>query len=94
MDGDPISSVGALVNEMTFRLQQIDDQGLRALAAADAPDDLPASRREGPGRVRRRLACAGVLGGVAAMVHGPDGERPRRARREPGPRTPPTASRT
>lgn len=74
MDGKPISSVEALVNEIAFRLQQIDDQGLRALAAAaTGPDDLPTNRREGPAAYGV-ASIRGVLGGIAAAVQGPDGE--------------------
>ncbi len=73
MDGDPISSVGAIVNEMTFRLQQIDDQGLRALAEATTYDELPSTRREGAA-AHGLASTRGVLGGIAAAVLGPDGE--------------------
>jgi predicted lipoprotein len=73
MDGEPISSVGAVVNEMAFRLQQIDDQGVRALAAAATPDDLPVNRREGPAAYGIE-SLRGVLGGIAAAVQGPDGD--------------------
>ncbi len=73
MDGDPISSVGAIVNEMTFRLQQIDDQGIRALAEATAYDELPSTRREGAA-AHGLASMRGVLGGIAAAVLGPDGE--------------------
>ncbi len=71
MDGDPVSSVAALVNETAFRLQQIDDQGLRALAEASAYDELPSTRREGPAAYGV-ASTRGVLGGVAAVVLGPD----------------------
>ncbi len=70
MDGDPQSSVEALVNEVTFRLQQLDDQGLRPIALARTPDDLPANRREGPAAFGIG-SLRGVLGGVAAVVQGP-----------------------
>jgi predicted lipoprotein len=73
MDGDPISSIGAVVNEMTFRLQQIDDQGIRALAEASAYDELPSARREGAA-AHGLASTRGVLGGIAAAVLGPDGE--------------------
>lgn len=73
MDGDPISSVEAIVSEIAFRLQQADDQGLRAFVTADAYDDLPESRREGPA-AQGVGSLRGILGGVAATVLGPDGE--------------------
>jgi predicted lipoprotein len=73
MDGHPISSVEAVVNELAFRLQQADDQGVRALAAAADLDDLPAIRREGPAAYGI-AGLRGILGGVAALVQGPDGE--------------------
>jgi predicted lipoprotein len=73
MDGHPISSVEAVVNELAFRLQQADDQGLRAMARAASPDDLPSTRREGSAAYGV-ASIRGILGGVAAAVHGPDGE--------------------
>jgi predicted lipoprotein len=73
MDGDRQSSVSALVNEVTFRLQQVDDQGLRGITEASSYADLPASRTEGPA-AHGLAALRGVLGGVAAIVLGPDGE--------------------
>jgi predicted lipoprotein len=73
MDGEPISSVEAVVNEMAFRLQQADDQGLRAMAEAATPDDLPSTRREGAAAYGV-ASIRGVLGGIAAAVLGPDGE--------------------
>ena len=71
MDGDPMASIAALVNELTFRLQQIDDQGLRAIAAAESPADVPANRREGPAAFGIG-SLRGVAGGITAIVHGPE----------------------
>ena len=54
MDGDPQSSVDAIVNEVIFRVTDTDDQGLRALRGGDrastscprsAPTDQPGSTR-------------------------------------------------
>jgi predicted lipoprotein len=73
MDGKPTASVASVVNEMAFRLQQIDDQGVRAFAEAATPDDLPASRREGPGSYGV-ASLRGILGGIVAVVRGPDGD--------------------
>jgi predicted lipoprotein len=73
MDGDAISSVEELVNNLTFRLQQIDDQGLRSFAEAATPADLPSRRREGAAAYGL-AALRGILGGVAAAVLGPDGD--------------------
>jgi predicted lipoprotein len=73
MDGKPISSIGAVVNEMAFRLQQADDQGLRAMAAARTAADLPSTRREGPAGYGV-ASIRGVLGGIVAVVQGPDGK--------------------
>lgn len=73
MDGDPTSSVGAVVNELAFRLQQADDQGLRAMATAGSYDDLPASRRESSAAYGV-ASLRGILGGIAAVVLGPDGD--------------------
>ena len=48
MDGDPQSSVDAIVNEVIFRVTETDDQGLRSLVEATALDELPANRADGP----------------------------------------------
>lgn len=72
-DGDPQSSVDALVNEVTFRLQELDDLGLRTLAAAGSFDELPAQRREGPGAYGIAF-MRGVFGGVLSILLGPDGD--------------------
>lgn len=74
MDGERQSSVSALVNEVSFRLQQVDDQGLRGITEATDYDDLPDSRTEGPA-AHGLAALRAVMGGVAAIVDGPD-ERP------------------
>ena len=37
------------MNEVIFRVTEIDDQGLRALAEASTADELPANRADGPG---------------------------------------------
>jgi predicted lipoprotein len=73
MDGDAISSIEEIVSNVTFRLQQIDDQGLRSLAEAATVDDLPRSRREGPS-ASGLATLRGLVGGVAAAVLGPDGQ--------------------
>lgn len=72
IDGDPQQSVAAVVNEMTFRAQELDTKGLRDFAAAESPEDLPESRRDGPsasGIAQRRA----LLGGLAALVGDDDG---------------------
>lgn len=72
IDGDPQASMAAVVNEMTFRAQELDTKGLRDFAAADSPEDLSESRRDGPsgsGIAQRRA----LLDGLAALVGGDDG---------------------
>jgi predicted lipoprotein len=73
MDGNPQSSVAAIVNELTFRLQEADDQGLRTFTEATSYDDLPASRKEGPGAYGLASLRA-ILDGVVAVIRGPVGE--------------------
>ena len=72
MDGTEQSSVDAVVNEVVFRLQEIDDQGLRALVEAGSVEDLPANRHDGPAGTRLAELRA-LLDGVTAILEGPDG---------------------
>src|SRR5690606_7017646 len=82
LDGGPRSSVSALVNEVSRRLQEVDQRGLRDLAAAQTLADVPDDRLDGPAGHRMadlRALAAGVsdaIGdrstGVAALV--PDGD--------------------
>lgn len=69
--GDQQMSVSELVNEVTHRLQELDEKGLRDLAAADSLDDLSANRLDGPAGD----AMAGrqaLLAGIADLL-GDDG---------------------
>ena len=79
MDGDPQSSVDAIVNEVIFRVTDTDDQGLRALVEATArrplrqpqrrPGGLPPRRAEGdPGRGAALLGEAVDDGRLLALV--------------------------
>lgn len=64
LDGGPTSSVSQLVNEVSFRLTELDQRTLHDLAAADSYEDLPADRAEGPaahGIADRRALLAGVV---------------------------------
>jgi predicted lipoprotein len=70
MDGDPQSSVDAIVNELIFRVTETDDQGLRALVEADSADDLPANRADGPAAFHAAELRATV--GAAAALLGAD----------------------
>ena len=67
MDGEPQSSIDALVNELIFRITEADDQGLRALVEADGPDDLPANRSDGPGAFHLAELRATVAGATALL---------------------------
>lgn len=72
-DGDPQLSVSELVNELTFRVQELDTRGLRDFAAAPTLDDLSVTRREGSGAfgIGERQA---LLGGVAGLIGDVDGD--------------------
>jgi predicted lipoprotein len=62
-------SVAALVNEVAHTMQEVDDQGLRVLANADTPDDLPSAMREGPA-AHDLAELRAMHAGVAAVVLG------------------------
>lgn len=78
MGGEQQMSVSELVNEITHRLQELDEKGLRDLAAAASLDDLAENRLDGPadhGMADRQALLAGIadlLGdddaGVIALV--------------------------
>ena len=70
MDGDPQSSVDAIVNEAIFRLTEVDDQGLRALTEADSADDLADDRTDGPAAFHLAELTA-TLDGVVALLGAP-----------------------
>jgi predicted lipoprotein len=73
IDGDPQSSLAAIVNELAHALQTIDDQGLRGIAVADSPDDVPETQRDGPAG-RRVADLRALLATVQAVVEGPGGD--------------------
>lgn len=62
------SSVSALVNETSGRLQEVDRKGLRDMAAAASVDELAESRRDGP--AAHRLADLRALASGATAVLG------------------------
>ena len=74
MDGDPQSSVDAIVNELIFRVTELDDQGLRALVGGDRPRRPARQPHRRPGRVPRSPSSRRTLAGV-------DGAAGRRRRR-------------
>jgi predicted lipoprotein len=72
-DADPQSSLSAVVNEVTHALQTIDDQGLRGIAVAGDPDDLP--RNQHDGAAGHRVAdLQALLATVAVVIEGPGGD--------------------
>jgi hypothetical protein len=73
IDGDPQSSLAALVNELAHALQTVDDQGLRGIALAEAPDDVPETQRDGPAG-HRVADLRALLATVQAVVDGPGGD--------------------
>lgn len=73
MEGDAASSVEEIVSQLSHQLQEVDDMGVRSLAEAESYEELPLSRKEGPAR-HGIARLRGALGGVAALVLGPDGE--------------------
>jgi predicted lipoprotein len=67
MDGTPQDTVNQLVNEVTNRVRELDEKGLRDLAAADSVSDLAESRLDGPAA----FALAGrrsLLEGIALVI--------------------------
>ena len=73
VDGDPQSSLSAVVNELAHAMQTIDDQGLRGIALASAPDDVPEAQRDGPAG-RRVADLRALLDTVGVVVEGPAGD--------------------
>lgn len=73
IDGDPQSSLAAVVNEVAHALQTIDDQGLRGIALATVPEDVPEAQRDGPAG-RRVADLRAQLDTVRAVVEGPSGD--------------------
>jgi predicted lipoprotein len=63
-DGDPMASVAVIMNQLTHRLQELDDRGLRDLAAGGDYDDLKDARKDGPaayGMAGRKALLDGLL---------------------------------
>lgn len=73
IDGDPQASLAALVNEIAHALQTIDDQGLRGIALAESPDDVPETQRDGPAG-HRVADLRALLATIQAVVEGPTGD--------------------
>jgi predicted lipoprotein len=72
-DGDPQTSLSAVVNEVAHALQTIDDQGLRGIAAAETVDDVPERQRDGAAG-QRVADLKALLETVALVVQGPNGD--------------------
>jgi hypothetical protein len=73
IDGDPQKSLSALVNEVAHALQTIDDQGLRGIAVAEGPDDVPVNQRDGAAG-HRVADLKSLLDTVQAVIEGPGGD--------------------
>lgn len=73
VDGDPQASLAVLVNELAHSLQTIDDQGLRGIALAEGPDDLPENQQDGPAG-HRVADLRALLDSVQATIEGPGGD--------------------
>ena len=73
VDGDPQSSLSALVNEVAHALQTIDDQGLRGISVAQGPDDVPVNQRDGAAG-HRVADLKALLATVQAVIEGPGGD--------------------
>jgi len=71
--GDPQTSLSAVVNEVAHALQTIDDQGLRGIATAADPADLPRNQRDGPAG-HRVADLKALLATVAVVIEGPNGD--------------------
>lgn len=76
MDGDPQSSIDAIVNEAIFRVTETDDQGLRALTEAASPDELLTSRADGPAAFHLAELTATLSGVVDLLGPAREGGRP------------------
>ena len=72
-DGDPQASLAELVNELAHALQTVDDQGLRGIALAETPDDVPEPQRDGPAG-HRVADLRALLATVQLVVEGPAGD--------------------
>ena len=68
MDGDPQSSVDAIVNEVIFRVTEIDDQGLRALVEATSLDELSDEAHRRTGRRSTLAELKATLAGATAAA--------------------------
>jgi predicted lipoprotein len=76
IDGDRQMSLDELVNELIFRVTEIDEQGLRDMVEASAPADLAPTRADGPAAFRlaeHKATYAGVArlldaGGLQQLV--------------------------
>jgi predicted lipoprotein len=73
IDGDPQASLSAVVNEVAHGMQTIDDQGLRGIAAATAPDDVPDTQQDGAAG-HKVADLKAQLATIATVVEGPDGD--------------------
>lgn len=67
LDGGPRSSSSALVNEISRRLQEIDQRGLRDVAASETIEDVPEGRLDGPA-AHRLAGLRALAAGVAAAI--------------------------
>lgn len=72
MDGDQQMSVAELLNEVTNRLRQLDEQGFRDLAAAESLDELDESRLDGAAGYAMAQRKA-LLDGVVALIGDAEG---------------------
>lgn len=61
------SSLARTLNEVTHRIQELDEKTLRDMAAADTYDDLASGRRDGPAAYTLAERQA-LLDGIAALI--------------------------
>jgi hypothetical protein len=73
VDGDPQASLSAVVNEVAHGMQTVDDQGLRGIAAASAPDDVPVNQRDGAAG-HKVADLKAQLATIQTVIEGPDGD--------------------
>lgn len=66
-DGDPMASVAVVMNQLTHRLQELDDRGLRDLVAGGDYDDLKDARKDGPA-AHGMAARKALLDGLLALI--------------------------
>jgi predicted lipoprotein len=64
-------SLAEILNAVTFRLQEVDDQGLRSFVEVGSYDELPPNRQEGPAAYGI-ASFRGLLDSISAVLGVPE----------------------